>query len=180
MVLLVLALLIAGIVAGGIAIKNALFPASEPEVEVEEDAGPTAEDLSNPVDCAPGALDVGLGLAADSLPAGQPANISVDVKNIGEVPCLVDMSKSTVHVTITSGDDGVWASDHCGAGLPEDRRLLLDIDASDTTVVSWPGTRSEKGCAGDQDATKPGTYRISLTVDSGAEQITDEQVFGLH
>lgn len=159
--------------------KNLLFPGA-PEVEEEsEDAGPTEEALANPVECAPGVLDLTAEVAGDTLPAGQAANIPVKVHNTGEVPCLMVMDKTSLQATITSGGDTVWSSKDCGAGLPEERRILLDVDASDTTVITWPGTRSDSGCGDDQPAAKPGTYRIAVEVNSGGETLTEERVFGL-
>lgn len=182
MVLLILVLLVGGIIAGGVAVKNWLFPA-EPEVveeQEEEPAGPTAEELANPKDCRLDALELDVTLSADSLPAGETANIPMRIKNTGEVPCLFDASSSTLSVRITSGDDPVWSSKHCGAGLPDERILLLDVGARDTSVVVWPGTRSEKGCPSDQPATTPGTYRLHAVVTLEGGTLEAEQVFGQH
>ncbi len=180
-VLTLLLLLVGGLVAGGWWLKNYFFPATESAPVVnEEPTGPTVEQLANPKECTREALELVPSFAADSISAGQAANISLLVRNTGEVPCLVDMSASTVHAVVTSGDDQIWASDHCGAGLPENRRLLLDVDASDTTVISWSGTRSEAGCPAGQPATKPGTYRLSVKVEVGSQTINEEIVFGMH
>lgn len=181
-VLIILVLLAGGITYGVLAVKNWLFPA-EPEVVEEQEAepdGPTAEELANPKDCRPDALELDVRLSADSLPAGETANIPMTIKNTGEVPCLFDASSSTLSVRITSGDDPVWSSAHCGGGLPEERILLLDSGALDTSVVVWPGTRSEKGCPSDQPATSPGTYRLHAVVMLEGGTLESEQVFGQH
>lgn len=163
------------------ALKNRFFPSDQPapEPSAEEPAGPTEEDLANPTDCAAGALEVSIDLAADSLPAGQSANLPVTIRNNGEVPCVFDASQASIAVVITSGDDAVWSSNHCGGGLPQERRLLLDVGASDTTLVAWDGNRSEAGCPGEQARAEPGTYRVKATVTSGSTEVVEEQVFGL-
>lgn len=180
---MVLLLLVLGaIVAGVWALKNHFFPPVEldPEPTATAPVGPTEEDLANPTECATEVLEVAVALAADSLPAGQAANIPVTVRNTGEVPCLLDVGRESVTVTITSGDDQVWVSTHCGAGLPSERRILLDVDAADTTVVAWSGTRSAPGCPGDQPATTSGTYRLYAEVLAGGGSAGIEQVFGMH
>lgn len=180
--LLILLLLLAGIIAGAVALKNRFLPPESKPTEpaVEQPTGPSEEELANPTDCAAGGLELQVKLAADSLPAGQPADIPVTVRNTGEVPCLVDMGSGALAVEITSGDDAVWSSRHCGAGLPEERRLLLDAGSSETAVLTWQGTRSTEGCSGEQPKTKPGTYRLHVALNSEGGSQEQEQVFGLH
>lgn len=180
--LLIALILLGAIVAGAWALKNRFFPsaASTPDPSPSESTGPSEEDLANPTDCAAESLALSIDLAADSLPAGQPANIPVTIENTGEVPCIVDVGKDALTLTINSGDDDVWSSRHCSGGLPEERRLLLDLDSKDTTVVAWGGDRSKKGCPDDQEKAKSGTYRVKVSLESGSAEIAEEQVFGLH
>lgn len=180
--LLIVVILLGGIIAGAWALKNRFFPsaASEPEPAPSQSTGPSEEDLANPTDCAVESLALSVDLAADSLPAGQPANIPITVENTGEIPCLVDVGKDALTLTISSGDDTVWSTRHCSGGLPEERQLLLDVDAKDTTVLAWDGDRSKKGCSEDQEQAKPGTYRVKVSLESGSAELDEEQVFGLH
>lgn len=180
--LLILLLLLAGFIAGGWALKNRFFPADRAPAELatEEPTGPTEEQLANPTDCSAEELELQVDLGADSLPAGEPTNIPLTVRNAGEVPCLIDMGSKSLVVEITSGDDPVWSSRHCGAGLPEERRLLLDVEASDTAVLAWQGGRSTEGCSGEQPKVKPGTYRLHVAVTTESGSLEQEQVFGLH
>jgi len=141
---------------------------------------PTEEELANPTECAAKAVELEISLAADSLPAGQATSIPLTVRNAGEVPCLLEVGHAGVEVRVTSGNDPVWSSTHCGASLPEDRRILLDVGASDTTVVTWSGARSAEGCPGEQPATTPGTYRVHAAVAAAGGPVTHERVFGMH
>lgn len=180
--LLVLLLLLGGITWGVISVKNWLFPGEPAAVETEEEepGGPTAEELANPKDCRADSLELDARPAADSLPAGEPANLPMTIKNVGDVPCLFDASGSTLSLHISSGDDDVWSSDHCGGGLSPERVLLLDVGARDTSVVAWPGVRSAPGCPPDQPAAQPGTYRLHAVVTLPDGTLEEEQVFGLH
>ncbi len=177
-----LLLLVGAAIAGGVALKNFFFPSDPPPAEPaqEESAGPTEEDLANPTACDAAALELEVSLAADSLPVGQPANIPVTVRNTGEVPCLLEVGQKTITVSVTSGEDSVWSSGHCGGGLSGERRLLLDIDASDTSVVTWPGTRSVPGCAEGQPPAAAGTYRLQVALATENGTVDYEQVFGLN
>lgn len=180
--LLILLLLVVGLIAGGWALKNRFFPAAPEEDEPTEaqSSGPTEEELANPELCATEALELHVELAADSLPAGQTSNIPVTIRNTGEVPCLQEVGKGAIEVNITSGDDPVWSSRHCSSDLPSERQLLLDADASDTTVLAWDGARSADGCSSDQPKVKPGTYRLHVAVTTETGTLEQEQVFGVH
>lgn len=179
-VLLILLILIAAVVAGVWALTDRLLPAAPDTAPTSAaPSGPSEDELANPTECEPGALAVSIDPAADSLPAGQAANLPITIRNDGELPCLVEVGRSALTVTISSGDDLVWSSAHCGQ-LPEERRILLDTGASDTTVVAWSGTRSAPQCPGEQPKAKAGTYRAAASVVVGNETVEEEQVFGLH
>jgi len=181
---LILIVVLAGIVAGAVALKNVLFPAQaepvEQEPETEADQGPSEEELANPEPCAGDAVQITVNLPADSVTAGQTHTIPVEVHNSGEVPCLIDLGRETVSVEITSGGDQVWSTKHCGGGLPKDQRVLLDADETGTATISWPGTRSASGCPDDQPSVDPGTYRLRVALDVDGDKTEEEQVFGVH
>jgi hypothetical protein len=139
---------------------------------------PTEEELANPVDCRPSAIGLTIGLASTTVAAGATTPVPVTVTNTGQVPCLVDVGAQLV-LTIYSGDDLVWTSQHCAAGGA--RRILLDIGGEDVTSVRWAGTRSAEGCPADQPVAAPGSYRAVVTLVSAGDApetlATVEQAF---
>lgn len=137
-----------------------LSAADVPRVVAEPTGPPTQEQLANPVDCRPGTVEVDIALPAATLPAGASSRMPVTVSNTGQVPCLLDLGTDTLLVAVTSGDDPVWSSRHCGIG--ETRRILLDVGATDRVSVTWPGSRSAAGCAEDQPVAKAGSYRVDV------------------
>lgn len=173
MALTIVLVLVAGIAIGVRAGLSALASADDmlpraisttPVVPPDPDDAPTGppteDELANPVDCRPSAIGLTLN-APGSVKEGATTSMPVAVTNTGQVPCLVDVG-ARVQLTIYSGDDLVWASQHCsGAG---DRRILLDIDGEDTTSFRWNGKRSASGCPGEQAVAKPGTYRAVVTL----------------
>src|SRR5699024_11801264 len=107
--LLIVVILLGGVIAGAWALKNRFFPsaASEPDPSPSQSSGPSEEALANPTDCAVESLALSVDLAADSLPAGQPANIPITVETTGESPCLVDAGRDALTLAVSSGDDPV-------------------------------------------------------------------------
>lgn len=173
--------MIAGFVFGVAALKNVLFP-SETEVEepaVTEPSGPTEEELANPTTCSDDAVELKVKLPGDSLGAGESHAIPVEFHNLGEVPCLVDLGQEAVRAVITSGGDEVWSSAHCGAGIAKEQLFLLDVDDISHFTLTWPGTRSEQGCAEGQPFVDPGTYRLKISIDLDGQKVEEEQVFGV-
>lgn len=197
MVGLLALVILAGLVAGGTALWGALRPDGEPAAGPSispTPTGPTEEELANPVACAPEALALSIDLAGDSLPHGQTAAFPMTVRNVGDVPCLVDLGYSGLELTLFSGDDRVWSSADCHGDLPEHDEYLFDLDYSRTVTISWKGRRSAPDCAPDQNYAGTGTYRAQATLRAGGDapesdgddaeaapagQVTETRVFGL-
>lgn len=179
MVLVVVLMVVAGIVLGARAAVQAFAgeeasptppPTSETLPDDAVSTGPSDDELANPVECTPEAVALSLP-AMTTVKKGAKTALPVTITNTGQVPCLLDVGHAELVVTVHSGDDLVWSSQHCGATEP--RRILLDIGAEDTTSVTWPGTRSTPKCPDEPPVAKPGTYRAVATlwtaVEDGAE-----------
>lgn len=172
-VLTVLLVLVAGIVIGVRAGMGALAAADDvlpraisttPVVPRDPDDAPTGppteEELANPVDCRPSAIELTLDLP-NSLKEGATTSVPVAVTNTGQVPCLVDVG-ARVQLVIYSGEDRVWTSQHC-SNMGQ-RRVLLDVGGEDTMTFRWGGSRSASGCPSDQPVATAGTYRAVVTL----------------
>lgn len=182
--LTILVVLVAGIALGVRAGMSALDAADDvlprafsttPVVPRDADDAPTGppteEELANPVDCRPSAIGLTLDLESSTLEEGATTSFPVTIANTGQVPCLVDVG-SRIQLSIYSGDDLVWTSQHCSSA--GDRRILLDIGDEDTASFRWAGSRSASGCPGDQPVAKAGTYRaVVALVDADGETLAE-------
>ena len=102
-------------------------------------------------------------------------DFTTDVKYDGssKVGCLVDVSASSVVLTIKSGDDVVWKSNVCP--VDTDYRLLAKGDEVKQTIT-WPGTRTGRECVEDQ-STLPkvdrGVYSAQLSIEGHPKAKSD-------
>jgi hypothetical protein len=153
-------------------------PIAAEDLEEAPPGPPTEEELANPVDCRPSAIGLTVDLASTTVAAGGTTAMPVTVTNTGQVPCLVDVGAQLV-LTIYSGEDMVWTSQHCASAGA--RRILLDVASEDVTSFRWTGTRSASGCPDGQPVAAAGTYRAVVTlmsVDEAPEVVaTVEQPF---
>jgi len=136
-------------------------PIAPEDLEDAPTGPPTEEELANPVDCRPSAIGLTVDLASATVAAGATTAMPVTVTNTGQVPCLVDVGARLV-LTIYSGEDMVWTSQHCASGSA--RRILLDVAGEDATSFRWTGTRSAPGCPAEQPVAAAGTYRAVVTL----------------
>lgn len=180
MALVLMLAMVAGVVLGVRAIVGAVMPSeapvppramSQPVDPDTVDREPTETELANPVDCRASAVQMTAEVPS-SVATGARTPMPVTITNEGRVPCLLDVGSAELVTTIYSGDDLVWSSAHCASGA--ERRILLDVGASDTTTVRWPGTRSAEGCPDDPKTARSGTYRAVFTLVAGGSTVMTE------
>jgi hypothetical protein len=111
------------------------------------------------VACTERALKVEPAADAASYSVGARPRLSLSVTNTGAGPCTADLGQAQVEVTITSGSDSIWSSDHCAPGGEPDV-VTLEPGKAVVQRVTWDGRRSTPGCAGDKAAAQAGTYRV--------------------
>lgn len=127
---------------------------------VAEQTAPRAEPVQ-PGPCPP--ADLRWTMAPQSSRAGSPVEFVLTVRNGSPESCLVDAGASLV-LTVTSGDDSIWSTAHCGTG--ESVPLLLGPDDEATRTVTWQGSRTAPGCTEVSSRVHSGTYRVDMTYDS--------------
>ena len=165
-VLLVLAVVVAGIAFGIRAIAGALggggtddTPDPAPATS-EAAAGPTS-DPATPAECSAEGLTVGLASDAGAYSLGQPAVFTLTLTNVGEAPCTIDAGRTAAQLVVTSGADRIWSSADCEPGDP--RLLLLDSGSSDVSTIEWATNRSAPECPADLPPIGAGTYQATVT-----------------
>ena len=138
-------------------------PTADPSVDPSASPDPSgsADPSASPTSgaCAVDALEVKPAADAESYRVGATPRLSLSVTNSGTTPCTADLGQAQVEVTITSGSDSIWSSDHCAPGGEPD---VVTLQPGEPVVqrVTWDGRRSTPGCGGDKAAVPAGTYRV--------------------
>ena len=100
---------------GIVAVNREIHHADVYAISRKEVPSPTKEKKSGVPDCDASNVALSLTPAASSFGVGDSMDFTTDVKYDGssKVGCLVDVSASSVVLTIKSGDDVVWKSNVC-------------------------------------------------------------------
>lgn len=146
----------------------------DPETEAAPD--PEASELftGQPGTCTEEDVSWTLDTTAGS--AGANVGFDWSITNHGELPCTIDAAPTNLVFSVTSGEDQIWSSAHCGA--PEPFLLLLGPDDSTERRQVWDGTRSQEGCEPVAATVQPGTYQVTMTL-NGVELAGGSETFEL-
>ena len=174
-VLLVLFLLLLQLVGGGgddrlaqqsgdVSASTTPRPLPAPSTSTDPSASPDPSASAGPsasaVPCDDDVLSVEAGATDESYPVGEQPRLELRVTNTGTTPCARDLGQAAVELLVVSGDDRIWSSDDCAPG-GEAALTVLQPGQAETSTVTWPGTRSEPGCQGDDEPADAGTYRVN-------------------
>lgn len=94
--------------------------------------------------------------------AGKPVLIEVELENTASVACRVTVSAKSLEVTVTSGKDRIWTTEHCTAAI-NPGPFTLQPGKVRTLGVVWMGERSKKGCPAGQEKSLPGFYAVDAS-----------------
>ena len=159
---------------GIVAVNREIHHADVYAISRKEVPSPTKEKKSGVPDCDASNVALSLTPAASSFGVGDSMDFTTDVKYDGssKVGCLVDVSASSVVLTIKSGDDVVWKSNVCP--VDTDYRLLAKGDEVRQTIT-WPGTRTGSECV--EESTLPkvgrGVYSAQLSIEGHPKAKSD-------
>ncbi|GAB2633997.1 hypothetical protein [Kribbella swartbergensis] len=81
--------------------------------------------------------------------------------------CRATLDSTALTVTVTSGNDLIWTTTHCGQAIQR-ATLVVAKDKQVATTVPWTGRRSGPGCLPGQPVAKPGTYVVKAEFDGRA------------
>jgi hypothetical protein len=110
-------------------------------------------------DCAADALEVSLRTDSRIYAKGEKPKLFIAVKNVGDLPCRMDLGSGALSFTIMSGNDRIWSSDDCQGKGAKDLRVLKPGQALEARSI-WNGSRSAPGCPKGMADAKPGTYVV--------------------
>ena len=103
-------------------------------------------------------------LPANRRPAsGSALNFVVSFDAVSD-ECKATVDASRLTVTVTSGNDLIWTTTHCGQAFPR-ATLVVAKGKQATSTVAWNGRRSGPGCLPGQPVAKPGTYVVKAVFD---------------
>jgi hypothetical protein len=89
--------------------------------------------------------------------------------------CKATVDSGELTVTVTSGNDLIWTTTHCGKAVQ--RATLVVVKGKQVaTTVPWDGRRSGPGCLPGQPVAKPGTYVVKAVFDDRASTAQAFQV----
>ena len=141
--------------------KASTKPSAKPSTKPGAKAAPEA-----PAACAPG--DLRATLSGDRrLEPEHSDRFRVSLVNGSGSSCVVRVDRHRFALTIFSGSDRIWTSDHCAKAVPSVSR---EVDAGEAVAwsMTWDGRRSEEGCRTRPEVPRPGTYEATATLDGAA------------
>jgi hypothetical protein len=124
-------------------------------------ATPTAP--TGPLRCAGSDVTVGVVPAARAIASGGTLNFGVVLAALDD-SCTAPVDPTRLTVTIMSGQDRIWTSNHCQRAIARATGLLAK-GKDFTSTVAWDGRRSGPGCLPGQPVAKPGTYTAQAIYD---------------
>ena len=116
-----------------------------------------------PSPCVAANLSVTAATSAPSYAVDAQPTLSLQVTNIGAVPCVENLADSQVVLTVYNGVSRVWGSHDCQIQPGTDDRTLAVNQAVKISVV-WSGRSSQLKCVGARQQVGAGTYTLYATL----------------
>lgn len=98
--------------------------------------------------------------------AGRDVRIGLRLRTQEAEACTWQVSRDTVTVSITSGDDDIWSSRECPKVIPTEDVVLRRAKATRVTI-DWNAKRSDDECSEYTDWAMPGWYHVQAAALAG-------------
>ncbi|MDX6263270.1 MAG: hypothetical protein QOH84_4958 [Kribbellaceae bacterium] len=118
------------------------------------------------VDCTGKDVTIDVVPASRRLTSGNSMNLVIELSAVRD-ECRVGVDPTVLSLTITSGKDQIWTTEHCEKVVPR-ATLVLAKGKQSTATIPWDGRRSRPGCLPGQLQAKPGTYVAKAVYDGHA------------
>ncbi|WP_062994522.1 DUF4232 domain-containing protein [Nocardia mikamii] len=114
-----------------------------------------------PAPCPDQSLAVKVAVGQPTYKAGDQPVITIVLTNISTAACTRDMGSGLQQVWVQSldGQRKLWSNTDCDQGGPADVRTLNGGQQAAFTLT-WSGTTSQPGCAGDRVPVPAGGYAV--------------------
>ena len=113
--------------------------------------------------CAGSDVQIEVLPASRRVTSGAPLNFVIRLDTVGD-ECKATVDANQLTVTVTSGNDLIWTTTHCGQAIPR-ATLVVAKGKQAASTVAWNGHRSGPGCLPGQPVAKPGTYVVKAVFD---------------
>lgn len=134
--------------------------------KASESAVDTATPAAEAVPCTPSVLSVAARTPQSSYRIGQQPDLEIQVTNIGQGPCVADLSDGQIELLVYNGESRVWSSHDCRV-QPGNSPVTLTPRRSERRSIRWSGMSSQPRCAGNRQRVGAGNYtlraRLGLT-----------------
>ncbi|WP_020387973.1 hypothetical protein [Kribbella catacumbae] len=137
---------------------------SEPGKQTSETAKTT--EPPKDVKCTGDDVTIDVLPASRTLAAGNSMNLVIQLSATGD-GCKAAVDPTELSLTITSGKDQIWTTEHCEKVIPR-ATLVLAKGKQSPALILWDGRRSRPGCLPGQLQAKPGTYVVKAVYDGRA------------
>jgi len=121
---------------------------TKPPAAVTETSAPPT-DAADVEACAKEALEVTANSDKTSYGSGDVPQISLTVKNTGDVACSLNVGTDSQVYTITSGDETIWTSTDCQTDPAAAEQTIEAGKELSTQPFEWDRTRSSPDTCGD-------------------------------
>lgn len=115
-----------------------------------------------PITCSYAAIRVTAMAGAKHYQVGQHPLLKIAISNVGQVPCVRDISRKLRELIVVSGDGvhRLWSSNDCAnLDAAKDTRLLQPGQKVSFSIT-WAGRTSAAGCPVHRTTVKAGKYFV--------------------
>ncbi|GAA0951365.1 hypothetical protein GCM10009554_52670 [Kribbella koreensis] len=148
-----------------------VVPTQTPSSKTSESKKATETSTKTPKDVTCIGRDVRIEVvpATRTLTSGNSMNLVIQLSAVRE-ECRIAVDPTVLSLTITSGKDQIWTTEHCEKVVPR-AILILAKGKQSTVTIPWDGRRSRPGCLPGQLQAKPGTYVAKAVYDGNASAL---------
>ncbi len=138
--------------------ETLVSPTASPTASPSGSVLPTPSSSSTaPTPCEP--IGVQLSVAGfKSVKNTAKQLFSVTAENNTAMPCVMEITKDTFTLRVSSGTDLIWTTAHCDKWLPAVKKQTLRAGKNVEFKVEWAMRRSADGCKQAKSLLGAGTY----------------------
>jgi hypothetical protein len=111
------------------------------------------------VPCVPSVLGVAAQTSAKTFKVGDQPELEIRITNIGETPCVANLSDGQIELLVYNGESRVWSSHDCKIQPGNSPTTLAPRQAARRSI-RWTGLSSQPQCAGGRQRVGAGNYTL--------------------